>query len=233
MSDSDRNEQAVEFWRRFRFYILIGLAMILALITGFTYRHSLYDEGKKQANGELFALLSAADAGEVGEADAFYATLSDGADSAELSYLGAFALSSLYVAEKKTDKAKTLLLAAMDGSQDIGLRRLAALRLAEILINLEEYDEAEAVLADNAPPSGRLRILYEERGGDLEFRRGNYDKAKTAYHRAAALAQQDADFYLPLIRIKLGALLSHQKPEAATAAESNDEPEDEPEEQEN
>jgi predicted negative regulator of RcsB-dependent stress response len=206
--NDEHTERLLYFWQSYRFYVATGLAMLLALIAGFTYRHNQQTEEKTRVNGELFALLQAAKDSNLPEAKAQYEALLQNGEFPELPLLGGFALVSLQVEEDNAEDAAKMLRAVLDNTGDEGYARLAALRLAELRIDENKPEEALELLKEHAPAFGRLRILFNERIGDAEYINKNYREAEEAYLDALQIASQSAPFYVPLVRIKVGALLS-------------------------
>ena len=218
-AEDDYLDRARELWQRYQVHVYIGLAMILATITGFTLEHSRVDETRDSANTHLYALMSSADEGRREEAQAAYDALQAEADGfPELRHLGAFVLSSLHYDGADYAAAAEVLRPALADSADAGLRQFAALRIAEAQIAGGEAAQAIALLEAHMPEGGRLRILFEERIGDAEYSAGNLDAATQAYARAmrATRADGSAQFYVPVLRIKMGAMLS--TPEAQQQA---------------
>lgn len=209
-AEEDYLDRARELWQRYQVHVYIGLAMILATITGFTLEHTAYDDSRDTANAQLYALLSSADDGRQEDALAAFATLQEDDDFPELTHLGAFVLSSLHYDSEDYAAAAAVLQPALDGSEDIGLRQFAALRIAEAQIAGNAQEQAIALLQEHMPSAGRLRVVFEERIGDAEYSRGNLNAATNAYAAALLAIQQErgAQFYIPVLRIKLGAMLS-------------------------
>lgn len=219
--EDDYLQRAREYWREYQFYVYVGLAMLLAAITGFTFRHTYSEESRAQVNADLYQLIDSADSGDRAAAEAVYAALQQEAGYEELGYLGAFVLSSLYMTEADTAAVATVLAPVLDSSEDSGIRQLAALRIAEAHIVGGDTAAALDILRDNLPASGRLRVLFTERIGDGEYIAGDTSAALRSYTEAIELAEENASFYRPILAIKRAALLS--TPEAARAIKAADE----------
>ena len=120
----------------------------------------------------MYAALTGADNDDIEAALSQYENLKADGDFSDLSHLVAFAVASLAVSDEHKAEAKTMLQDVIDSSEDNGLVELAALRLAEMLINEGEYQEAVDLLENNTPAGGRLTVLFYERIGDAEYGRG-------------------------------------------------------------
>ena len=83
--------------------------------------------------------------------------------------------------------AKLQLGWAQENARDRGLRDLARLRLAAVLLDEKAYDEALKQLTSE--PAASFAIRYAELRGDILAAQGNVGEAKNAYQ--AALAKVD------------------------------------------
>ena len=220
--DDDYLQRAREYWQEYQFYVYIGLAMLLAAITGFTFSHSYSEQSRVEANTYLYELMDSADAGEREAAEVAYAALEQAEGYEELKYLGAFVLSSLYATEGDTAAVTTVLTPVLNDSGDAAMRQLAALRIAEGHITADEPAAALEVLREHQPDEGRLRVLFAERIGDAEYIAGNLYKATRSYREAIELTQDSSEFYRPLLAIKQAALLSTTEAVQAIKAEEEE-----------
>jgi predicted negative regulator of RcsB-dependent stress response len=131
-------------------------------------------------------------------------------------YAGLAALMSAKVQAEGGDakSAQAQLAWAIDNAKDEGVRDLARLRLAVLLIDDKAYDEAQKRLATEPSPAFAPR--FNELRGDLLAAQGKADAARAAYQ--AALAKLDASLkegaaesrahvgYQEILQAKLDAL---------------------------
>ena len=68
---------------------------------------------------------------------------------------------------------------------------IARLRLARIYLAQSKLDEAEQLISESV--DNAYAQAFEELRGDLEFARGQYSAARTAYLNSMTLASQDTD----------------------------------------
>ena len=132
-------------------------------------------------------------------------------DFASMRHLAAFAVAALLADEGDTDDAAALLREVAERDDDIGVRQMAHLRLAEIYINSGKSMEAMELLNDEMPGNGRMRILFLERIGDAAFAAGDTEEALSAYNQASDEARREFPSYLAIMRIKISALLSQKQ----------------------
>jgi predicted negative regulator of RcsB-dependent stress response len=92
---------------------------------------------------------------------------------------------------------------ALEHAKDEGLRRLARLRLAALLLDLKQYDAALAHLGEDPGPA--FAGLYADLKGDILAAQGKAGEAKTAYQLALDKLG-DKSALKPLVEIKLDGL---------------------------
>lgn len=94
----------------------------------------------------------------------------------------AFALAKQAVDAKDWKKAQSALEQAQKLAPDAGMKSLAALRLARINVQLEQYDQALALVKTNI--SEAYKGQAEEIKGDIYLLQGKKELARTAYQAA-------------------------------------------------
>lgn len=119
--------------------------------------------------------------------------------------MGALQMAKLYVDQKDTKSAKTVLEWATNNSIDEEFRHTARLRLAGILLDEKAYDEGLKVLAAGSPSAAYLP-LYADRKGDLLFAAGKPSDAKAAYKEAIDKLPEQQSPLLESVKLKYDAL---------------------------
>ena len=133
MADHDQmEERAIALWRRFHFPLIIVILTILSGIIGFTYTGTKREEARLAMGDALFGVRAAADDGDLAKARELFAKMTDD-DFASMRHLAAFAVAALLADEGDTDDAAALLREVAERDDDIGVRQMAHLRLAEII----------------------------------------------------------------------------------------------------
>lgn len=92
---------------------------------------------------------------------------------------------------------------ALEHAKDEGLRRLARLRLAAVLLEQKQYDAALARLNDDPGPA--FAGLYADMKGDILAAQGKTAEARAAYQQAVEKLG-DKSGLKPLVEIKLDGL---------------------------
>jgi len=108
----------------------------------------------------------------------------------------ALQLAKLSYEKKEKSTAQSHLQWAMDNAPDEVLSGLARLRLARLLFDMQEWDQASSLVeaAGNILPGEFAQLR-----GDLAAQRGDRDGARTAYQQALELGVENAE----LVRMKL------------------------------
>ena len=112
------------------------------------YTAALHDQTRAEAGKIYYALKSAVDEGDLEQAVGYYSQLSD-EDFPAVRRLAAFSLAMGRYEEKQYESAIILLQDVLEKEEDPGLRELAVLRLSELHINAERFDDALKVLEEN------------------------------------------------------------------------------------
>lgn len=117
----------------------------------------------------------------------------------------------------KPDAARAALAWVADQSADEGYQALARLRLAGLLVEAKNYDEALKQLSGTLP--AQFEALAADRRGDIHNLQGRRDEARAEYTKAWQGMDAQSD-YRTLVEVKLTALgvdVSTLKPQAGSA----------------
>ena len=99
--------------------------------------------------------------------------------------------------------AKAQLLWVIDKSSEDELKQIARLRLAEVLLDEKQYDEALRVLdAKQDPP---FAAMYADTRGDVLAAAGRIDEARNEYQTALSRFEPQSP-YRNLVQLKLDAI---------------------------
>jgi predicted negative regulator of RcsB-dependent stress response len=108
----------------------------------------------------------------------------------------ALQLAQLSYTQGEKDAARAHLQWAMDNAPDKALAELARLRLAQLLIDMQQWDEASALVAGAGEMmAGDFAVLR----GDIARQQGDADAARAAYREALDKGVHNAE----LVRMKL------------------------------
>ena len=113
-------------------------------------------------------------------------------------------LAGKVLAEKgKPDAARAALQWVAREASDEGLQAVARLRLAALLVEAKQYDEALKQLSSGIP--AEFEALAADRRGDVYNLQGKKDQAKAEYLKAWKGLAQDTE-YRTLVEVKLTSL---------------------------
>ena len=160
------------------------------------------DQGVK-ASAMYDALEQAAQAGDVDKTARVFGDLKERFPRTAFAQQGALTAARVQFDKGQLDAAKASLTWAADSGTEDELRTIARLRLAGMLVEAKQYDEALKQL-DAAKTAG-FEGLVADRRGDVLAAAGRKDEAKAAYQ--AAWAAMDPKLgYRTLVDAKLTAL---------------------------
>ena len=180
--------------------IAVAVAVAIVAIQGWRW----WRAGQAEAAGALYSAVAGASRGEdAGKAKEAMAALAD--KYAGTGYAGRAALLRAKQLWSEGDKAgaKTQLTWIVDNVSDDDLKQIARFRLAEVLLDEKNVDEALKVL--DARHSEAYAGLYADLRGDALAAAGRRAEARAAYQ--AALAKIDAKTaYRQFVQVKLDSM---------------------------
>lgn len=185
LTDDERAEQAKGWLRENGAFLVAGVVLGLGILFGW----QAWENNRLQSSGEAAVVwdqLRAAIEGErFNEAEETLALLES--DYAATPYLdqGRFAIARMHMDRNAPEEAITVLQAVAINGNDKELRRIAELRLAQVYLYLERYDDGLAVLG--AEDSSAFAGQYHELRGDIYFAQGRPEDARDEYQLALAI----------------------------------------------
>ncbi|MCC7100343.1 MAG: tetratricopeptide repeat protein [Rubrivivax sp.] len=215
LQEQEQLDQLKAFWKQYG--NLITWVLILALggfaaWNGWTW----WQRDQAAKAGAMYDELDrAAAAGDAAKVTRVFDDLKQRYPGTAFAAQGALAAARLQLEKGDTEGARAALAWAAANAADDDYRALARLRLAAVLLQAKQYDQALAELAQAKAPS--FEALVADRRGDVLLAQGKRDEARSAFEAAWA-AMDDRLDYRRLVEAKLVALGGH--PKAAEAAAS-------------
>jgi len=161
-----------------------------------------------QASGEYFSLQQAIERGDVASVRDSAGALIEQYPRTFYAQMGALKSAAAQFEQGDARNAQAHLEWLAENGTDAAMRDIARLRLAAILLDEGEYDQALAQL-DDAPVQA-LVARFEDVRGDILNARGNVDRAREAYERALNVLMmsdsQNAQALREVVTIKLDSL---------------------------
>lgn len=196
--------EALKAWWKENGNRLLGAVLIVVVAMGGWRGWQYYQHKQSNEAATLFAefvkQLESNDAKRVNDAAAMVME-----KYASSGYAPRAALWAAQVNEQGGDaaRAKTQLQWVIDHAGEDGLKDVARLRLAAVLLDEKKYDEAMKLLEAKHPTS--FDGLYADLRGDILSAQGKREEARSAYK--LAYEKTDAkNMYRNLIEMKLDAL---------------------------
>lgn len=215
LDEQEQLDQIKHFWNKFGnliTWVLLAVLMAFAAWNGWQWWQR--DQGLKAA-GMYDELERSATSGDVDRAGKVSAELRDRYGRTVYAAQGALLAAKMQFDKGQLDAAKTTLGWVADNASETEYRVIARLRLAGLLSEQGQYDEALKQLGGDVPAS--FTGLVADRRGDVLQAKGQKAEAITAYEQAWK-AMDPALEYRRLVEAKLTVLGAAPKDEAAPAA---------------
>ena len=215
LQEQEQLDALKAFWNTYGNLITWALIVVLGAYAAWNgWQWYQRDQGLK-AGAMYDELERAAQAGDIERTQRIFDDLRQRFPRTTFAQQGGLALAKLQIDKAQADKARESLgWVADQGGQD-ELRLLARLRLAGVLLDAKQPEEA---LKQLGLVQGRaFEALAADRRGDVLAAMGKRDEAKAAY-QAAYRAMDERQVLRRLVDAKLTALGA--PPEAASAAAS-------------
>ncbi len=157
----------------------------------------------EQASVLYSAVSAAARANDTARAKDAMAQLADKFGGTAYAPRGALIIAALLFDNGDKAGAKAQLASVIDKDAEDELKEIARLRLAAILLDDKQYDEALRTL--DAKHGESVRRIYADARGDILAAAGRRDDARTAYQTALARLDPKSP-YRNFVQVKLDAI---------------------------
>ena len=189
--DDEQQAEAVKKWFLENWLALVaGLAIGLGAIFGWQGWQSMKQEKSTEASRMYEEARQALDSGDIEEASALAAKLSDDYSGTPYDDQAALLLARYHVDQGELPAAAEQLRSVVDGNADEPLKQVARLRLARVLWAQDQTEEALAEL--DAGGSGEFVSLFEELRGDIMLTQGDRAAARQAYQKVIEAGNEAA-----------------------------------------
>lgn len=215
-SDQEQLEALKGWWKENGKAVLLGLALGLAGVLGWTFWRS-HQKTQAERASVIYEQLIAAPSGKAAQqAQQQASALLENQPHSEYAALTALVLADRAFARKQPAEARRFLTWILDHADSHGIRMIARLRLARLLSNEHNYDGAIALLEHVEP--GPFAGAFAEVRGDILQEKGDSAGARTAYSKALDHLQPGTPEY-QRVTIKLDDLggQGSPAPQASTA----------------
>jgi predicted negative regulator of RcsB-dependent stress response len=201
LTDEEQSERLKQWWRENGVSIAVGMALGIAVIVGVNYWRSYQAEQSETASALYTQLVEQRGDDSPGE---IARKLKE--EYAGTPYAGKAALfmARLDFENGRADEARQRLEWARDNAEDPADGKIAGLRLARIMLDANELDQAETLLS--GIQAGGYESEYHELAGDLAMARGDPAKAREAYKSALESLPGQSGF-ADMLELKLDAAI--------------------------
>lgn len=188
-TENEDVEKVKRWWREYGRSIVIGVVVGLLIMAG-VRAWMAHQEETAQTASALYAQLTQAVSAENDEAALDIAQRLEGEyGSTPYADLAAFVSAQLKVDAGTPAEAIEPLQGVVEGGATEELRQIARLRLARVLLAVEQPDEALEVLAGTEP--GAFSAHYDLVRGDIHTAQNRPRDAREAYDRALSALPED------------------------------------------
>ncbi len=203
LQEQEQLEELKHFWKNWGNLITWALIVVMGAFAAWNGWRLWQNRQAQQATALAEAVEAAARAGDAGRLQQAFGDLkSSYGGTQQTAQAGLLAARALLDAGK-ADDAKAILTWVAEKGDDEGLRALARLRLAGMLVDQKSYDEALAQVSTAMPQA--FAGLAADRKGDVLQLQDKKPQAIEEYRRAWGLLDERAD-YRRLVEAKLHAL---------------------------
>jgi predicted negative regulator of RcsB-dependent stress response len=204
-TDEEKVEAIKQWWKENGLAVAAGLVFGLVAVFGWRAWQDHQENRAQQASATFEQLLAVASRSDADAAAAGQLTkrLHEDFGGTPYAALGSLVMARVALAGADREAAKEALGQAIKEAPDPALAGIAALRLARILIDEQDLEGADAILAgldEGGAFAGEIAALR----GDIAAARGDLEAARSAYGEALAAGASQAQ----LIEIKLANLPS-------------------------
>jgi predicted negative regulator of RcsB-dependent stress response len=204
--DLDEQEQLANlkhFWDRFGKIITIVVLVVASIYAGWTV-WTMWQNNQAQKSALLFDELSrAVMAGDVAKADRVFADMKDKFGSTSYTAEAALLDARMNYEKGNVIATKAALQWLVSSDAEIAYKDLARLRLAGVLIEAKNYDDAIKLLTTEISPS--FAALAADRLGDAYMLQNKTKEAKAQYLKAYA-GLDAANDYRKMVDVKLAKM---------------------------
>ena len=191
LTDEERLDLIKKWWRENGSSIITGVVLGLAVLFGGKAWFSYQETNAQTASNIYVTLMSALEAGDALVVAEKTGVLVSEYGGTPYATLAALAMAKIKIEAGELNDAQAQLRWVLDNSKSEIFRDTARLRLARVLIAMEDLDAAEALLQE--PVSGNaFDPLYTEVKGDVNIARGDIPAAHLAYQEALAATAADS-----------------------------------------
>jgi predicted negative regulator of RcsB-dependent stress response len=217
LQEQEQLDELKAFWKQYGNLITGVLTLALLAFAAWNGWNWYQRDQAKKAGAMFEALEQAAAAGDAARGAQVLKYLQERYPRTAYAQQGGLIAAKLLAEKGQADQARAALTWVADNAPEDEYKTIARLRLAGVLMEAKQYDEALKQLAGATAPD--FAALVADRRGDVLLAQGKKDEAKAAYEAAYKGMDEKLD-YRRLVDAKLTALGAAPAAAAASAAAS-------------
>lgn len=203
LEEQEQLDQLKHFWKQYGNLITWSLIVVLAAFAGWNLYQRWQQSQASQAAALYDEVERVAKAGDVAKLDRAMSDMKDKFPGTTYAQQAALMSAKVYFEGGKIEQAKASLSWLAEKSPDEGYQAIARLRLAAVLMESKNYDDALKQVSGAFP--GEFAALVADRKGDIFSLQGKRTDARAEYEKAFKAMGERAD-YRRLVEVKLNAL---------------------------
>ena len=203
LEEQEQLDQLKHFWKQYGNLITWSLIVVLAAFAGWNLYQRWQQSQASQAAALYDEVERVAKAGDVAKLDRAMSDMKDKFPGTTYAQQAALMSAKVYFEGGKIEQAKASLSWVAEKSPDEGYQAIARLRLAAVLMESKNYDDALKQLSGAFP--GEFAALVADRKGDVFSLQGKRTDARAEYEKAFKGLGERAE-YRRLVEVKLNAL---------------------------
>jgi predicted negative regulator of RcsB-dependent stress response len=203
LQEQEQVDALKAFWQQYGNLITWALVAALLVYSGITGWQYWQREQAAKAGAMFDELDRAVTAADVDKAARVFADLKERYPRTAYAQQAGMLAAKLQFEKGKPEDARASLAWVIEHAAEDEYRTLARLRMAALLLEAKQYDDALKQL--DAVPEGPFTALAADRRGDVLLAQGKKADARAAYERAHKLMDDKVE-YRRLVEAKLTAL---------------------------
>ena len=191
LTDDEKLAELKKWWGENGGSIITGVVLGLAVLFGSKAWFAYQERNAETASNIYTTLMTAMEGGDNQVVTERAGMLLSDYSGTPYATLAALALARINIETGELAASRSHLQWVLDNSDSDVMRDTARLRMARVMMAMEDLDGALALL-DQAASGTAFDPLYTEVRGDIEFARGDQAAANKAYQSALAATASDA-----------------------------------------
>lgn len=215
-SEKEQLDEMRAWWSEYGKVVILGIVIAIGGLIGWNYQSDSRLATQMEAS-ELFETLALhVTGGKLDDAEAVADDLFSNYANTTYAAQSRLAMARLYMDQNRDQDAADALNELLALNDNDGLRNVARLRLAHVLLYQDKPQEVVDLLVD--VDVGAFNALYDEQLGDAYTALGDYESAGDAYRRSLADPSPNPVVDRGLVQMKLVDLPETVVAEASDAA---------------